>query len=384
MKIAVIIQGEGKGHFSQAMEAIALLHAQGDEVSGCYLGRSLFRKMPDYFRESAPMPLKPFLSPNFLRTPDRKGIHILLSLLLNLLLSPVYLFEAMRLGTMLRRDGSVQLLNLYDPVGALAGKWLKRTSRKTMISHHFYLSHPDFIHPHGMERSYFWLQLMNRIMTRKADEVLALSFRKGSRYGKIKVVPPLVAGALRQTAEQRETKERQQERNPGSTAEKDRAEEQGRGEHLQKTGEQHPDLCYFLSPGFVEEMLQYYRDRPRQEADIFLEDPGQFQPPGNVRLHRAERDPFLATMQQAGRVICTAGFDTVAEAFFLGIPVFVIPSENHYEQYCNALDAARTGMAFQLESLDELKDVVFEPRNNAKFVQWLETGHAGCFHAPGK
>jgi len=438
MKVSVIIQGEGKGHFSQAMEAIQLLRAQGDEITGCYLGRSLFRPMPAYFREASPLPLKTFLSPNFLRTPDRKGVHIFLSLLLNMLLMPVYLFEVARLGTMLHRDGSEHVMNFYDPVGALAGKWMKRGSRKTVISHHFYLSHPDFIHPHGMERAFFWLQLMNAIMMRQADQVYALSFRAGAAHGRIRVVPPLVAGELRNvhdqetagisapdgrdpgaedrenTAQERENTAQDQEntaQDQENTAQdqentaKDRentAQERGQTEqgpdhvargrdhkeqdrsHINQDREQiaqgrDPDLCYFLNPGFAEEMVDYYRSRPGLEADFFTEAPLQLQPPVNVRIHRPDRQKFLSAMQHAGRIICTAGFDTVAEAFCLGIPVFVIPSENHYEQYCNALDAGRTGMAYHLDSLAELDEAVFEPRGNVKFKKWLETGHEGIF-----
>lgn len=410
MKVAIIIQGEGKGHFSQAMEAIQLLQAQGDEITGCYLGRSLFREMPAYFREASPLPLKTFLSPNFLRTPDRKGIHIFFSLLLNMLLTPVYLFEVVRLGIMLRRDGSDHVLNFYDPVGALSGKWMKRNSRRTVISHHFYLSHPDFIHPHGMERAFFWLQLMNAMMMRQADEVFALSFRKGATHGRIRVAPPLVSGKLGIVRDREaDGMDAPDRRNPETEGmdhmakgrdhlEQDRdhiakgrnPEEKERDpvakgrDHMEK-GMAHvgkdrdPDLCYFLNPGFAEEMVRYYRDRPGLEADLFSEAPLQSQPPVNVRIHYPDREKFLSAMQHAGRIICTAGFDTVAEAFWLGIPVFVIPSENHYEQYCNALDAARTGMAYQLDSLAELDEAVFEPKSNTKYIKWLETGHDEIF-----
>ncbi|MDF1570350.1 MAG: glycosyltransferase family protein [Bacteroidales bacterium] len=389
MKVALVIQGEGKGHFSQAMEAMQLLHAQGDEITGCYLGRSLFREMPAYFRKASPLPLKTFLSPNFLRTPDRKGIHIFFSLLLNVLLTPIYLFEVGRLGIMLRRNGSDHVLNFYDPVGALAGKWMKRSSRKTVISHHFYLSHPDFIHPHGMERAFFWLQLMNALMMRQADEVFALSFRKGATHGRIRVVPPLVPGKLGSVHEREAAGiDTPGCRNPGAEVLDHMATEQ---DHMLQEWDEmvhgpdkmakvrDPDLCYFLNPGFAEEMVRYYRDRPELKADLFTEATLPSQPPVNVRIHRPDREKFLSAMQHAGRVICTAGFDTVAEAFRLGIPVFVIPSENHYEQYCNALDAARTGMAYQLDSLAELDEAVFEPKSNTKYIKWLETGHDELF-----
>ncbi len=348
---SIIIQGEGKGHFSQALTCCSMLEKRGLQVKRIYLGRSLFKPLPAYFESSLPAPARSFLSPNFIRTPDRKGIRILHSLVLNILAGPVYLFEACRTGIMMRRDRSDTVINFYDPVGALAGRWWKRGSKRVVISHHFYLSHPDFIHPHGLESAYFWLQLMNRIMMRSAHRVIALSFRKGKDAGRIAVAPPLIDERVRQG--------------------------------VYSAGER--DLCYFLNRGFVEEMMGYYKNHPERKADIFTDEPPSTEIPANVELHTPSRGGFLVAMLRCRRMICTAGFDSVAEAFYLGVPVFLIPTVNHYEQYCNALDAARTGMAFQLEELldleelpdlDQLSDpneVTFVPAGNRKYREWSDS-----------
>ena len=342
---SMIIQGEGKGHFSQALTCFSILEKNGFQVKRIYLGRSLFKPLPAYFESSLPAPVRSFLSPNFIRTPDRKGIRILLSLVLNMLAGPIYLIEACRIGIMMRRDRSDAVINFYDPVGALAGRWWKRGANRIVVSHHFYLSHPDFIHPHGLENAYFWLQLMNRIMMRSAHRVIALSFRKGKDAGRIAVVSPLIDQRVKQ------------------------------GEYV--GGER--DLCYFLNPGFTEEMIGYYKNHPELQADIFADELPSADIPANVEMHTPSRETFLVAMLRCRRIICTAGFDTVAEAFYLGIPVFLIPSVNHYEQYCNALDAARTGMAFQFEEFSDLEDlsdpdeVAFVPADNRKFKEWANS-----------
>jgi hypothetical protein len=333
---SIIIQGEGKGHFSQALTFLKILEKRDVEVRRIYIGRNLFKPRSGYVQPPQGVPAASFLGPNFLRTPDRRGIQILASLALNLLLAPLYIFEACRIGIMMRRDGSDTVVNFYDPVGALAGRWWKRGAERVVISHHFYLSHPAFIHPHGLERSYFWLQLMNRIMMWSAHRVIALSFRKEKPAGRITVVPPLIDERVRQ------------------------------GAYL--PGER--DLCYFLTPGFVEDALRYYEEHPGLRADIFTDEPPSAEIPGNVEVHAPSREAFLAAMLRCSRLICTAGFDSVAEAFYLGIPVFLIPTGNHYEQYCNALDAARTGMAFQLEELADLDEVEFSPAGNGTYREW--------------
>jgi UDP-N-acetylglucosamine:LPS N-acetylglucosamine transferase len=60
-------------------------------------------------------------------------------------------------------------------------------------------------------------------------------------------------------------------------------------------------------------------------------------------------------------VACTAGFESLAEAAWLGKPLFLVPVENHVEQQVNALDAQQFGIGlaetgFHLDRLAELPD----------------------------
>jgi uncharacterized protein (TIGR00661 family) len=338
---SLIIQGEGKGHFSQAATLVEHLSENNSAVKCIYLGRSFFRSTPDYFSSLSDIPLKKFFSPNFIRTTNRKGIRLLLSFFLNILFGPIYIFEACRIGLLMRRDKCDIVYNFYDPIGGLASRWWGRKKTEFIaISHHFYLSHPDFIHPHGMEKSFFWLQYINRFMMRSADRVLALSFRKGTNFKKIEVVPPLLDSRILES----------------------------------KSSNAGKDLCYFLNPGFVSGMLAFYCNAPEIQADIYTEWTPGLKVPGNVTILKPSRSAFIKSMKECNRIITTAGFDTAAEAFYLGIPVYLIPTENHYEQYCNALDASRTGMAFQLDSLSDLLDVEFSPARNTKFIEWVNSG----------
>jgi uncharacterized protein (TIGR00661 family) len=134
------------------------------------------------------------------------------------------------------------------------------------------------------------------------------------------------------------------------------------------------DLCYFLNKGFVMDAISFYSRHPELKADIFCDLESFPDLPGNVNLLKPSREYFLEKLQNCQRLICTAGFDLVAEAFYLGKPVFLLPAENHYEQYCNALDASRTGMGFQLENISELEDIDFNPRSNKGFREWVNQG----------
>ena len=52
---------------------------------------------------------------------------------------------------------------------------------------------------------------------------------------------------------------------------------------------------------------------------------------------------FLERMAAARGVVCTAGFETVSEAMWLGTPALMVPTPGHYEQRCNAAGRRRGG-----------------------------------------
>lgn len=64
----------------------------------------------------------------------------------------------------------------------------------------------------------------------------------------------------------------------------------------------------------------------------------------NVRLQPIDGDKFLASMASSAGVLCGAGFETPAEALYLGKKLMVIPMKNQYEQHLNAAALADMGV----------------------------------------
>lgn len=56
----------------------------------------------------------------------------------------------------------------------------------------------------------------------------------------------------------------------------------------------------------------------------------------NIRIHPINNEQFIQSMASATGVLCGAGFETPAEALFLGKKLLVIPMKNQYEQHLNA------------------------------------------------
>ncbi len=134
-------------------------------------------------------------------------------------------------------------------------------------------------------------------------------------------------------------------------------------------------LIYILNHAYAEEITDWQRANPEAELHCFYDRPGapeaeEVQP--NLTFHRLNGDKFLTLMAGCRAVVCTAGFESVCEAAWLGKPLFVVPVENHAEQRLNALEVVRAGFgiadrAFNLDRLRELP-----PRlDNRRFRAWV-------------
>lgn len=64
----------------------------------------------------------------------------------------------------------------------------------------------------------------------------------------------------------------------------------------------------------------------------------------NVRILPIQNEPFIKSMSSAEGVICGAGFETPAEALFMGKKLLVIPMKGQYEQHCNAAALQEMGV----------------------------------------
>ena len=76
MKFLFVVQGEGRGHLTQAITVEEMLRRNGHEVVEVLVGESSSRKLPGFFNRSIHAPVKRFLSPNFLPTAANKRVNI--------------------------------------------------------------------------------------------------------------------------------------------------------------------------------------------------------------------------------------------------------------------------------------------------------------------
>ncbi|MEA3462425.1 MAG: glycosyltransferase family protein, partial [Bacteroidota bacterium] len=134
-----IVQGEGKGHMSQAMALKEYLDKAGHTVEAVLLGTSTSDAVPDYFRKAFPDRLQTYQSPWFLRTPNKKGIYVGRTIAFNLLRSPAYFRSIARIRKEIDAIGPDVIFNFYELLGALAMRKSASGIRRIGLGHHFYL-----------------------------------------------------------------------------------------------------------------------------------------------------------------------------------------------------------------------------------------------------
>jgi hypothetical protein len=102
MKYLFVIQGEGRGHFTQALSLKAILEHNGHAVVAVMVGGSAKRTLPSFFSQKIDSEIIQFQSPNFLPTPRGKHSPLLISILYNLLFLPVYVRSVLKIRRTIR------------------------------------------------------------------------------------------------------------------------------------------------------------------------------------------------------------------------------------------------------------------------------------------
>ncbi|WP_309399933.1 glycosyltransferase family protein [Cerasicoccus maritimus] len=345
LKFMFIVQGEGRGHFTQAMALRRLLASHGHEVTQVLVGKNDRRDIPQFFKDGIHAPVRMFRSPTFVVDANRRGILIGPTIFKNLLRLPLYIKSFFVIRRRIRRHKPDVVVNFYELLAGLSFMAFRPRKTKIMcVGHQYLLHHPEFEFPPGkvMDRT---MLLFNNWMTAfGSDKLLALSFREMDDLPdrKIFVMPPL----LRDEVIQLDPK-------PGDFI-----------------------LLYILNDGYAEEVANWQKQNPHVVIHGFWDRSGaeemeEYQP--NLFFHKLSGVKFLERMATCKAFVSTAGFESICEAMYLDKPVLLRPTGGHFEQQCNAIDAVKAGagMAAEAFHLDEFMEFIQQDRApNAAFRNW--------------
>lgn len=109
----------------------------------------------------------------------------------------------------------------------------------------------------------------------------------------------------------------------------------------------------YLSQYSLEILAKYFHQLPKYKFQIFSGEVSNAYEESNIKFFPVNKDVFNHSLMNCHGMITSAGFETPAEALYLGKKLMVIPIDGQYEQVCNAAALEKSFGIKSIKSIDE-------------------------------
>lgn len=346
-RFVLAVQGEGRGHLTQAIALFRILHEQGHTVSCVIVGRNPNRELPDFFRNKITVPIIQVESPNFSLGATGRSVNMGKTMLKNLANWRAYSQSLRIMRDTFETYNPHVVINLFEPLLAMYVLRYARNFRIISIAHQYIYLHEAFRFPKGFPMKSRLLKWYTAFTATGSDKVMALSMYDlpASSKKQLQVCPPLL-----------------------------------RHEVFQKGSSDNGfTLVYLVNSGFMKDIMQWHARNPKLRLVVFTDNrdvkerhKGLYKVDDTLSFHSLNDEKFLDMMSRCSLLVCTAGFESVCEAMVLEKPVMMVPVPGHFEQYCNARDAQRIGAGIHARQfdLDILNKRLMIPYSSAVYKDW--------------
>ncbi len=344
MRFLFTVQGEGRGHFTQALSLASMLRKHGHEVIAVLVGKSDLRQIPTFFSEKIKAPVFDFRSPNFMMMYRKKRPNIFFSVVANFMNSLKFRKSILFVKSKIEEYRPDVVVNFYEMITAMAFsayRFDKKTGvRLISVAHQYVLLNPNYKTTAEQDIKYYFLRMMNKITSRRSWKILALSFRDIPRYKNIVTVPPLLRHDVFEM-------------------------EPVRGNYIHG---------YMLNQGYYGEVLHWHKNNPDVALRFFWDKKDAEEVTvidENLVFYRLNDRLFLESMAGCMAYSTTSGFESICEALYYRKPVLMIPV--HIEQEFNAFDASLSGAGISSSKFDltKLLDFTSSYCPDENFRDWV-------------
>jgi uncharacterized protein (TIGR00661 family) len=207
---------------------------------------------------------------------------------------------------------------------------------KIGIGNYFTPARPDVEHPVGFRRDRFNVRVIDKLVTSGLD------VRFGCHFYPIdgQCLPPILRPEVLSA----------------------RVENRG---HL---------LVYHAFPGLLAPVADYAARHPSTPIIMYGYHSRPHGLPANIHME-VDSNGFLGDLAGCAAFIGTAGFQSIAEAFFLGKKLVAQPIEGHYEQKWNAFELERRGIGRVCrDDLQAALDQDFDVDLHKELAPWYRIG----------
>lgn len=338
MRFMFVIQGEGRGHTTQAIALKQLLLREGHSICATFISGKSSRGISSLAKENFE-DLVSFDSPNFAYT--NKGDFSWSKTIKRVLFGvPSFLKAISLLRVAVSTFKPDVVVNFYEPMYGISNLLHRFPVRSVSIGHQFMFLHRDY--RVGSCLSMRLVKLFTWLVG-YGSKKLALSFYDAPAQDNITVVPPLLREEL----------------------------------FVPQTVKSDPKavLGYLVNQGYVPEFA--YDSQKEYSINLFTQ-VTKVTTDGAVTVNPLEPTKFLSAMKACSFVFCTAGFETVAEAIYLGKPLFMRPVTGHVEQQLNAADAEQNvGNCKRVDTFRtwraDLQNFQLSSMVTLRFKQWVDS-----------
>jgi len=333
LNILFAVQGEGRGHLSQAIVAYEWLKEEGHKVSGVIVGGGGTQNLPAYFKKRIQAPIYRIESPCFVRDHHNKAVRLLPTIIRTIGKIRKHWRGILVIREIVKRQQPDLILNFYEPLVGIAHFFNSIKTDTISIAHQYLFIHPSFVFPPELTRKDKWLlKKYTRLTANGSKKLLALSFNEGNltKHENIYPCPPFIRNEIKSV-------------------------EPFKGAHL---------LVYIVNAGYMENIIEWHKENPSVPIHCFTDSKkvkDKWEYSNTLTFHSLNDQQFIRYMTNASSVITTAGFESVCEAFYMNKSVMMVPVEGHAEQKCNAFDGERAGVGiasatFKLTHAIDMKD----------------------------
>ncbi len=348
MRYIFVIQGEGRGHLTQAISLSQLLRQNGHEVVEVLVGRCSNREIPPFFTSKIGCPVVKFDSPSIDYGKAGKSGNMFSTIFSNITPSKLKMwFRSMRLISDHIRMADVDVVvNFYEFLMGFTQMFYTIKTPVITLAHQFIVNHPEYQHISKSDKGQQLLRLNNSFCARGSKKILVLSMYEmpPCEERKLWVVPPLLRREIFEIEPQTEN-------------------------YI---------LGYMLNPAYIDEVEEWKRTTSEDcEVHLFWDKhdaPQVVEHMAGLWMHRIDDVAFLQYMAKCKAYITTAGFESVCEAMYLGKPTMMIPA--HFEQKINSIDAHGAGAGVISSEYNIKKLIESIPHYSAdtpKFRAWVDS-----------
>lgn len=352
MKMMFCVLGEGRGHMTQAMAVKEMADAAGHQVVAVTLGVSSHRPVPEYFESAMKMPVTQLPTLEF-KYKNSRAVSPSATLFGVLAKLPKYAEMIRSLDAVVRGAKPDVIINFFEPVTALYALTRRQRPPVVAVGHQFMFQHPGYVRTPQLWKQLISMRVYTWLLGARSTK-LALSLYPAADLPAKRIIvgPPILRKQLFGL-----------QPNPAGSF----------------------TLIYLLNHGYADHIIRWSDAHPQTRLHCFYDKPGaapELNHSPALTFHRLDGEKFLKMMADCRNVVCTAGFESVSEAAWLGKPLFLVPVENHIEQEVNAIDAQQFGIGlaektFNLDRLAELPDHL----PTEKFRAWMNCAPTKFFAA---